>query len=128
MGVEAEVRAIFTSDWQCEMDNVDLCQAANKEILAYCKEYDIDFVIHAGDLKRVYNPLDGRMVNAVSTMIGAATSGNRHWIQLLGNHDRFGLHTDKENWLRMLGNAGADVYEDAEVVSLTEGCNLALLP
>jgi DNA repair exonuclease SbcCD nuclease subunit len=122
------VKVIFTSDWQSELENLNLCLKAGRELLAHCQAQDAKFVVHCGDLKRAYNPLDGRMINTVVEIINSFTSVGINWIQLLGNHDRFGLHTDKDNWLKILSEAGAMAYQEPEIVSLMGGEALALLP
>jgi DNA repair exonuclease SbcCD ATPase subunit/DNA repair exonuclease SbcCD nuclease subunit len=125
------MRAIFTSDWQAELENLDILRSVNKEILAYCEKYDVRTVVHCGDLKRPYNPLDGRMVNAVMTMISEYWNNRIQFLMVLGNHDRFGLHTDGDNWLHVLRKAGALAYDQPSIVRPMSGINgglLAFLP
>jgi len=115
------MRVIFTADWQAEFDNLDLCFAAHREIMSYCEQYDVRTVVHCGDLKRPYNPLDGRMVNKISEIVREYGQNGISPFFNLGNHDRFGLYTDKENWLAVIRNAGALAFDEPKIVRPSGG-------
>src|ERR1035441_9861757 len=68
----------------------------------YGEKHKVLGYVWLGDIKSRYNPIDGRCLNFISDQIERFCSV----YILLGNHDRFGLHSN-ESWLTTLGKAGA---------------------
>jgi DNA repair exonuclease SbcCD ATPase subunit/predicted phosphodiesterase len=121
------VRVLITADWQAEWGNLDLCDKSIDEILHICKKKKLDMVVFAGDLKNQYNPIDGRVTQWWLRTIHKLKAKGLDVIIVMGNHDRFGLYADAQNWLGTLAEAGAKVY-DSPGVLVSGGSKLFILP
>lgn len=117
------MRILVTSDWQADYENLDLCKKAAKEILRLKDELGFTVLVHCGDFKHVYNPVDVRVTNFYIRTIGEWIDAGLDVEALLGNHDRVGQHVDKQNWLPVLKKAGAKTYDDPTIRN-----GLAFLP
>lgn len=118
---------LFTGDLQAEWENLDLCKEVISQMLEWGKSHQADGIVILGDLKERYNPIDGRVLNFIISMIHRFKRIGMEVFILLGNHDRFSLHSDEESWLKALGKAGAHVY-DKEAVVEVKGFHLYMLP
>lgn len=109
---------IFCADLQVDYENLDLCRQVVQQMLDFGEEKRARAIVFLGDVKERLNPIDGRCLNFVMRMIARFRKAGIEVHILLGNHDRFGLHSDEESWLTSLGKAGANVYakETAVVV------------
>lgn len=117
---------LFTSDWQAETSNLEKCEQVVQDILRIQVHEKIDAVIHCGDFKQHYNPIDTRVANfGVST--AQRLSARSLFKVLLGNHDRIGMHSDDKNWFPVLQSAGASVYDQPDVC-VFEDSALFILP
>jgi DNA repair exonuclease SbcCD ATPase subunit/DNA repair exonuclease SbcCD nuclease subunit len=126
------MKILFTSDWQCDYENLDLCKRAADEILQISSEYGVKILLHAGDLKHAYNPIDVRVANFWLKTIGKLRQAGLTVFVNLGNHDRVGMHVDKQNWFPIIRKATPYAYDDPAVVdpyvSLKDMTKLAFLP
>ena len=122
------MRALITADWQTDWDNLHLCEQAWAEVLNYSQRRKMDAIVVAGDLKRVYNPIDGRVTNWWTSAISRAVARGIKVVLNLGNHDRVGQYTDAVNWFPVMRKAGAIcVDKGPKVVEVGNG-QLAMLP
>jgi hypothetical protein len=123
------VRLIITGDMQSDWDNLHLCEQVWVEIMEYAQRRAMDAIVVAGDMKRVYSPVDVRVTNWWSGAISRAVKkyGLRVIIDL-GNHDRVGQYTDAVNWFPVMRRAGAEcVDKGPKVIEVGDG-QLAMLP
>ena len=123
------MRILVTGDFQADFDNLHLCEQAWTQILEYTQRRKMDAIVVAGDLKRVYNPVDARVsnwwVNAISR---AVKQDGLSVILNLGNHDRVGQYTDAVNWFPVMRKAGAICIDKGpKVIEVGDG-QLAMLP
>lgn len=99
---------LLTSDWQAEVGNLDLCEIALTELLAAAKKYQPIAIIHAGDLKESYNPVDIRVVKFWMRAIRQIKDAGFRFIVNMGNHDRISQSRESKNWFDILRAAGAE--------------------
>jgi DNA repair exonuclease SbcCD nuclease subunit len=121
------MRIIVSSDWQATYENHDECVIAWEFVLKQCKDYSLEAIVLAGDLKHSYNPIDIRVIKFWFKAISKAIEKGIRVIILLGNHDREGLYTDSKNWLSILRKAGAEVFDKPGVCELING-KIGMLP
>jgi hypothetical protein len=57
------MKLLLTSDWQCSPQNLHLCQELVEQLLTVIKRQKIDTLIHLGDVKHAWNPIDQRVTN-----------------------------------------------------------------
>lgn len=112
------MRVLFTSDWQTDMESLSVCQQVVDEILDLKAKWKFQALVHCGDVKHVYNPVDVRVVNFILKSFGRFKSAGLETIVCLGNHDRVGMYVDKQNWLPVLRRAGAQAYDEPTMVRL----------
>jgi Herelleviridae exonuclease len=127
---ESSMRVLFTSDWQCEWETIELCQKAVDEILHLKEKLGFQVLVHCGDLKHAYNPVDTRVIIFWQKAITQFKKIGLEVLIDLGNHDRVGMHVDKQNWFPILRKAGATCFDDTGTYNLegTSGSRLAFLP
>lgn len=122
------MKILFTSDWQADFDNLELCRRASEEILRLKDELGFGVIVLCGDLKHVYNPVDVRVVTFWLRTITAWRKAGLEVHIDLGNHDRVGMHVDKQNWFPVLRKAGAYAWDDTQTLHFMDGTGLAFLP
>ncbi len=122
------MRLLFSSDWQIELENIPICQKVIAEILALKKKLGFQLLVHCGDVKQVYNPVDVRVTNFALRAIDQLREGGLKVVICLGNHDRTGMYVDKQNWFPVLRKAGAEAYDDPARILLADGWSLRVLP
>lgn len=115
------MRLICTADWQTRFQNLPESERAADRILELCVKHRLEAIAVAGDIKHHYNPLDFRIIDFWQKFIGRLRDKNVLPLMVLGNHDRIGLYQDERNWLSILKNAGAQVFDTADVVNFKEG-------
>jgi DNA repair exonuclease SbcCD ATPase subunit len=125
---DVQVRLIITGDIQCDWDNLHLCEQAWTEIVSYAERQRMDAIIVAGDMKRVYSPVDVRVTNWWSDAIKRAVAKDIQVLIDLGNHDRVGQYTDAVNWFPVMRNAGAICVDDGPQVLKVGDGKVAMLP
>jgi DNA repair exonuclease SbcCD nuclease subunit/ABC-type transport system involved in cytochrome c biogenesis ATPase subunit len=101
------MRAIVTSDWQASWSNLDKCETALQELLAQCRINSVSLVVHAGDFKHHYSPVDVRVINFGVHFVKTLREKGIDVIILLGNHDRVSMSATSDNWFPALRAAGA---------------------
>lgn len=121
------MRWLFTADLQAEWQNLPTCRRVWKQMVREAVNSRLEGICIAGDLKRQYNPVDIRVIKFWQWAIESAVSHNLNVKILLGNHDRIGQYSDDKNWLSVLKRAGAQVYDEPQIVRVTDGW-LAMLP
>jgi DNA repair exonuclease SbcCD nuclease subunit len=102
------MRLLLLSDSQADFGNLDQCQTSIDEVLESANKYSPDAIIHAGDLKDAYNPVDIRLVKHWVRVTRQIVDAGYRFIVLLGNHDRISQSFQSKNWLDILRAAGAE--------------------
>src|SRR5678816_2094860 len=121
------MRLLLTSDWQTDFQNLDLCEIALSELLAHAKKYKPDAIIHAGDLKDQYNPIDVRVAKFWVRATKTIKDAGFRFIILKGNHDRISQSIESKNWLDILRAAGAETVSAPRTKNIGDGA-VAFLP
>lgn len=112
------MRLILTSDTQTDFHNLDLCEIAMQEVLASAKKYKPDAIVHCGDAKEAYNPLDTRVVQFWVRWTRIFVKTGFRFIVLKGNHDRISQSHESKNWLDILRAAGAETVSLPKVKTI----------
>jgi DNA repair exonuclease SbcCD nuclease subunit len=121
------MRLLCTSDWQTETDNLDLCETALGELLAYADKYQPDAIIFAGDLKQHY--IHQNLIFVVKwwvKKIREMKNRGHRVILLKGNHDRLSQSVNSKDWMDILRAAGAETVSYPKVKEI--GGRVAFLP
>src|SRR4051812_344610 len=118
---------ICTADLQAEWNNLDQCEQAWNEILHQCEKRKLKIICVIGDGKEAYNPIDGKVITWWQGAIIRAKKKGYKVLFVRGNHDRFGQHSDTENWLPILRRAGAETFDNPSVYATGEE-RLFILP
>ncbi len=121
------MRLILLSDTQTDFHNLDLCEIALQEVLASAKKYKPDAIIHCGDAKEAYNPIDTRVVQFWVRWTRIFVKAGFRFIILKGNHDRISQSHESKNWLDILRAAGAEVVTKPRSKAVGDGC-ISFLP
>lgn len=101
------MRALITGDWQAAWSNLRNCNAILDQVLSVCKSHKVTTVLHLGDLKHHYSPVDVRVVNFGVRFVTTLRSAGITPFILLGNHDRVSMSVKSDNWFPALKAAGA---------------------
>src|SRR5689334_10809079 len=115
------MKILITGDFQAEWQNLDLCERAWTEILSIATARKLTAVVVAGDLKRVYNPVDVRVVKWWQRAIDRAKKRGLDVIAALGNHDRVAQYAEMDNWFPILRRAGAICIDKPQEVYVRGG-------
>jgi energy-coupling factor transporter ATP-binding protein EcfA2/DNA repair exonuclease SbcCD nuclease subunit len=121
------VKILFLSDTQADSSNIDLCYKLQERLLSLCKKYDVKAVVHCGDGKQQYSPVDVEVCNFFVGFIQEFKHNGIEFYFNMGNHDRIGLYRDDQHWLDILEAAGAYVYDRPEMAGMFGAC-LFFLP
>jgi len=121
------VKLLFTSDWQAAVSNLDRCQLALDQLLRIVDREGVDYVVHLGDLKDAFNPVDQRVSN---WLVHAAQEIKKRCqlLVLMGNHDLIAPQDGVPSVLPLLAAAGADVFPEPRLRSLRDRTNLWMVP
>ena len=112
------MKLLVTSDWQLAWSNLDTWESLVGYMLRVCKKYSVKYVLHLGDVKHTYNPVDVRVVNfAVNTIKQFKDAGIEFYAQL-GNHDKIGMSSQSGDWGPSLEAAGAHVIARPETFTI----------
>lgn len=122
------MKILFTSDWQTDYENLELCRKVAEEILRLKGQTGFGVLVLCGDLKHVYNPIDVRVVTFWLRTISKWRKEGLDVVAALGNHDRVGMHVDKQNWFPILRKAGALAYDETGFAGVGNGQEIAILP
>src|ERR1017187_5871187 len=121
------VRLLVTSDTQCQLSNLDLCEQSIQELLQQAAKYKPDAIIHGGDLKEQYSPVQLQVPKFWVRAIQQIVKANHRFIVLLGNHDRISQSAESKNWLDILRAAGAETVSLPRWKQIGDG-HVAFLP
>lgn len=114
------MKLLLTSDWQTEFSNLPECEQSLQELLDAADSYKPDAIIHAGDLKQDYNPIDLRIVKFWVRAVRKITEGYR-FVILRGNHDRISQDVNSKDWLDVLRAAGAETVSQPKTKQIGDG-------
>ena len=118
---------LITSDWQAQASNLAQCEQAAAQMIRLIKEHKYTTVIHCGDLKEAFNPVDQRVTNFWVRFVSMLGSMGCEVIVLAGNHDRITTRDDSPSMLPVLQEAGATTAEEQQVITLG-GLTIACIP
>lgn len=121
------MRMLLTADWQADTHNLAKCVIVRDELIAHIKEYKPDAVVHAGDLKHAYNPIDGHVINFWTKTTKLLVELCPFFINL-GNHDNFSQSLKSENWFDVLRSNGARTASRGPAVYQVGDGHIAMLP
>lgn len=81
------MKLVFTGDWQCSLGNLDKCEVVLEQVLSEIdKARDTCAVIHLGDIKDAFNPVDQRVTNFI-VRAAAEITAKAPLFFVKGNHD-----------------------------------------
>lgn len=115
------MRLLCTSDSQAERSNLDLCEIALEELLRAADKYKPDAIVHAGDLKDPYSPVDVPVYNFWVRATQRIVRAGWDFYCNLGNHDRISQSLDSRNWFPVLRAAGAKAITKPTVKKIGDG-------
>lgn len=121
------MRILFTGDWQASVRNLPQVTAIVDQIVGLISSHRIDAVVHTGDLKQVFNPLDVRVTNCLVESVERITALAPMYVNL-GNHDRTAPSDSSPSFLPAIRAAGAQVFEQPGAVKLNGGVVLTFVP
>ena len=114
------MRILFTGDWQTTSANLSKCHRALDHMCAVIKRENITAVVHLGDVKDAYNPVDQRVTNFLVEFVSAIPKACE-LVVLRGNHDQIGMHESTGSCMPVLAAAGATVFTEPDVVKFRAG-------
>jgi len=117
------MRLLFTSDWQVHFSNMLECELSLEELLAAADKYKPAVIIHGGDMKEDYSPVDVEVVKFAVRAVRRIREAGHRFIINLGNHDRISQSSESKDWLDVLAAAGAEVVTKPAIKKIG---NLAL--
>lgn len=120
-------RWLITTDWQASRNNLDKCMKAFGETMHLAKQWRVKGIIHDGDIKNDYDPVPVDVSNFAVYVTKRIVEKGYEFLINLGNHDRIGQYSDHRNWLPILSAAGAQAYDEPNVVEY-ESVVFAILP
>ncbi len=118
---------LFTADWQCCLSNLDRCEVMLKDLLRLIDKYKPAAVVHLGDLKEAFNPVDQRVTNFLVRATKAIVAKTKFAV-LLGNHDRTNTGDTSPSCLPVMAAAGAVEFENAGIYEVAEGIEIYMVP
>lgn len=121
------MKLLITSDTQADMSNLDLCQTSWEELLEAADKYKPDAILHLGDFKERYSPVDVPVVQWAIRAIKTVKKAGYRFIALAGNHDRISQTAESKNWLDILRTAGAETVSTPKIKTIGNG-TAAFLP
>lgn len=107
---------LITGDWQATFQNLDTCIRAHGQEMMLAKRYHVKGIIDAGDLKDVYNPIEGRVLEFQTDRWSDIRNNGFLSLINMGNHDRIGQHDDKRNWIGSFKAMGVDAISRPKLV------------
>lgn len=125
------MKIIFTGDWQASLHNLDRCEIIVQQILTILKNTsDVKFVIHCGDVKENFNPIDQRVTNFITSAIQRISQACYQFIYIRGNHDSITTQDGVPSCLPIIKTAGATIVVDNrwQKIPLGEGSFIWAVP
>ena len=117
---------ILTSDWQASFSNLERCKTMMTELLGWVESNRAGAVVHLGDVKEQFSPVDMRVLDFCVEAVAAIVARCPLYI-LKGNHDMHGTTDAARDFLHVLGLAGAKVITEPAVCTVA-GQRWAFLP
>ena len=104
------MKILTTADWQVSPGNLHRCELMLKHLLEVAHNEKVDAVLHLGDVKDAFNPVD---VNVTNFMVRATRKITKiaPFHVLLGNHDHTSTSDESASCMPVLRAAGALTYE-----------------
>lgn len=127
------MRVLFTGDWQTTAQNIPLVDKVVERILEIHQAQAIDLLVHLGDIKHVYNPVDFRVALKVRNIFEMFWRRSIPVLILPGNHDHLSMHSS-ESWLPAFREYGEGheplltVASDAMKYQANRHCSIFCLP
>jgi len=107
------MRILFTGDWQCSVANLDRCRIVVNQIIEILNEKGSpSYVVHLGDVKSAFNPVDQRVTNFLIESISRIKANCEGFFFLRGNHDNITTQDGVPSCSPLLEVSGADVVAD----------------
>lgn len=107
---------LITGDWQATFQNLDTCIRVHGQEMMLAKRYKVKGVIDVGDLKEIYNPIEGRVLEFQTDRWNDIRNNGFQALINMGNHDRIGQHDDKRNWIGSFKAMGVDAISRPKLV------------
>ena len=102
------MKFIATADWQVAPNNLDRCEIMRDHLLMECDKHKVAGVVHLGDAKEAFNPVDLRVSNFLADTVDTVCSvADRFFFMLRGNHDNANVNDTSQSILPLLAAAGA---------------------
>jgi len=120
------MRLLLTADWHVSPQRLEECEAALQQLLSLVRQHNVDAVVHLGDVKDAFNPVDVRVVNFLVKLTASVCQHTKLYV-LLGNHDRTGPRDTAESILPVMQAAGAVTFDQPAVVRMGQW-DLAFAP
>lgn len=111
---------LLTSDWQVSLANLDRCEAVLEHLVETARKHRCKYVIHLGDIKDAFNPVDQRVTNFL-VHATKTISDICPFLFLAGNHDFISPRDGVPSCLPVLAAAGARVFEQPGGFELDKG-------
>lgn len=120
------MRIVFTADWQAHANNIEQLDKIIDFCIEQCNFSGAKTIVHCGDVKHHYNPVDLRITNWIIKKIQYITSQGIRFIAVLGNHDRASMNSE-ESWFPTLKAAGAVIVTKPRILKYGK-YELAVVP
>ncbi len=105
------MKTLVTGDWQLAPGNLATFSRFSKWLLDYCISHGVTHLLHLGDVKHAFNPVDLRVVIAFSNFLVRCKKRNIEVTIMDGNHDKLAVR-GKETWLPILKKLGCQVFTE----------------
>ncbi len=120
---------LILGDTQSSAANLHKLDLARQRILSLVREGKVAAIIHTGDVKEVYNPVDQRVTNYWVRFLQELSALGVETHILLGNHDRNSIGDGADDWFCVFDGIGGNVFTYTEPVHTTVlGCPVAFAP
>lgn len=120
------MRALVTSDWQLSASNLSRFAEFSAWLFAKAKRLKCTHIIHLGDVKHAFNPVDLRIMKAFYSFVRKARKFGIAVVVQTGNHDMLAVR-GTETWLPLLRSEGCSVVTKPTVLTLGD-CRAFFLP
>lgn len=105
------MKLIATGDWQVAPNNLDRCEQMRDQLISECIRHHVDGVLHLGDVKQAFNPVDLRVTNFLANTITDLRNEHCFVFVVRGNHDNANANDTSQSILPVLAAAGAETAE-----------------
>lgn len=120
------MRALVSGDWQLSPSNLTRFAEFSKWLLAKAERLKCTHIVHLGDVKHAFNPVDLRVMKAFCTFVRRARKQGLTVVVQEGNHDLLAVR-GTESWLSLLSLAGCTVVTKPTMLKLGD-CRAFFLP